>query len=86
MNEITKSIAHIDTQTHPCFVRLHQQAGFEILNEASIRMPKYAGMALSVVGALVLGDPFFLFLGRPIQLVRKITEPTTLSGEGLIHR
>ena len=29
---------------------------FEILNEASIRMPKYAGMALSVVGALVLGD------------------------------
>lgn len=29
---------------------------FEILNEASIRMPKYAGMALSIVGALVLGD------------------------------
>ena len=29
---------------------------FEILNEASIRMPKYAGMALSVVGALVLGE------------------------------
>ncbi len=29
---------------------------FEILNEASIRMPKYVGMALSVVGALVLGD------------------------------
>ena len=39
----------------------------EILKEASIRMPKYVGMALSVVGALVLGDtavsaflPFFL--------------------------
>lgn len=28
----------------------------EILKEASIRMPKYVGMALSVVGALVLGD------------------------------
>ena len=36
MNEITKSIAHIDTQTHPCFVRLHQQGGFEILNEANV--------------------------------------------------
>lgn len=29
---------------------------FEILAEASIRMPRYVGMALSVVGALVLGD------------------------------
>ena len=29
---------------------------FEILNEASIRMPKYVGMALSIVGALVLGE------------------------------
>lgn len=29
---------------------------FEILNEASIRMPKYVGMALGVVGAIVLGD------------------------------
>lgn len=28
----------------------------EILNEASVRMPKYVGLALSVVGALVLGD------------------------------
>ncbi len=28
----------------------------EILNEASVRMPKYVGMALSVVGALVLGE------------------------------
>ena len=31
----------------------------EILNEASIRMPKYVGMALSVVGALVLGESVF---------------------------
>ena len=29
---------------------------FEILNEASLRMPKYLGMALSIIGALVLGD------------------------------
>lgn len=29
---------------------------FEILNEASIRMPKYVGMAVSVVGGLVLGE------------------------------
>jgi len=29
---------------------------FEILNEAGIRMPKYSGMALSIVGALVLGE------------------------------
>jgi spore germination protein KA len=29
---------------------------FEILYEASLRMPKYLGMALSIVGALILGD------------------------------
>lgn len=29
---------------------------FEILNEASIRMPKYLGMALSIIGALTLGE------------------------------
>lgn len=29
---------------------------FEILNEASIRMPRYVGMAMSVVGAIVLGE------------------------------
>ncbi|MDY2880222.1 MAG: spore germination protein [Candidatus Borkfalkiaceae bacterium] len=29
---------------------------FEILNEASVRMPRYVGMALSIVGALVLGE------------------------------
>lgn len=28
----------------------------EVLNEASIRMPKYVGLAISIVGALVLGD------------------------------
>ena len=29
---------------------------FEILFEASLRMPRYIGMALSIIGALVLGD------------------------------
>lgn len=29
---------------------------FEILNEASIRMPKYVGMVVSIVGGLVLGE------------------------------
>ena len=29
---------------------------FEILYEASLRMPQYLGIALSVVGALILGD------------------------------
>ena len=29
---------------------------FEILSEASVRMPKHLGMALSIIGALVLGD------------------------------
>ncbi len=29
---------------------------FEILNQASIRMPRYFGISLSVVGAIVLGD------------------------------
>lgn len=29
---------------------------FEILSEASLRMPKHLGMALSIIGALVLGD------------------------------
>lgn len=29
---------------------------FEVLNEASLRMPRSLGMALSIVGALILGD------------------------------
>ena len=28
----------------------------EVLNEASVRMPKYVGLAISIVGALVLGE------------------------------
>lgn len=40
----------------PSFEMLFILIIFEVLSEASIRMPKYVGMALSVVGALVLGD------------------------------
>lgn len=29
---------------------------FEMLNEASVRMPRYVGMAISIVGAIVLGE------------------------------
>ncbi len=29
---------------------------FEVLNEASLRMPKYVGTAISIVGAIVLGE------------------------------
>ncbi|MDR3263796.1 MAG: spore germination protein [Clostridiales bacterium] len=29
---------------------------FEILNEASVRMPRYIGMSLSLIGAIILGD------------------------------
>ncbi|MCQ2388024.1 MAG: spore germination protein, partial [Clostridia bacterium] len=29
---------------------------FEILNEASVRMPRYVGMVVSIVGGLVLGE------------------------------
>lgn len=43
----------------------------EILTEASIRMPKYVGLALSVVGALVLGDTAVNagFLSTPAILI-----------------
>lgn len=40
----------------PSFEMFFTLAIFEILNEASIRMPKYVGMAVSVVGGLVLGE------------------------------
>ncbi|MBE5752794.1 MAG: spore germination protein [Clostridiales bacterium] len=43
----------------------------EILKEASIRMPKYVGMSLSVVGALVLGEAAVSagFLSTPAIIV-----------------
>lgn len=40
----------------PSYEMLFTLIIFEFLNEASIRMPKYVGMALSIVGALVLGE------------------------------
>lgn len=64
---------------------------FEILNETSIRMPKYVGMALAVVGALVLGEtavnaglvstPAVLIMamsGISIYTVPELTETTSL--------
>ncbi len=43
----------------------------EVLNEASIRMPKYVGMALSIVGALVLGETAVLagFVSTPAIII-----------------
>lgn len=43
----------------------------EVLTEASIRMPKYVGLALSIVGALVLGDTAVNagFLSTPAILI-----------------
>ena len=40
----------------PLFEVLFITILFELLNEASLRMPKYLGMAMSIVGALILGD------------------------------
>ena len=52
---------------------------FDVLNEASVRMPKYVGMALSVVGAIVLGETAVSagLLSSPAVLV------TALSSIGL---
>ncbi len=40
----------------PMFEMLLVLLIFEILSEASVRMPRYVGMALSIVGAIVLGE------------------------------
>lgn len=40
----------------PLFETLFIILLFEILNEASVRMPKHLGMAMSIVGALILGE------------------------------
>jgi len=52
---------------------------FEIINETSIRMPKYVGMAVSLVGAIVLGETAVKagILSSPAVLI------TALSGLGL---
>ncbi len=36
MNELTKTLAHIDIESHPNFVRLHQEAGFDWLQENDV--------------------------------------------------
>lgn len=45
-----------DLPFSPSLEMFFLMAILEILIEASVRMPKYVGLALSVVGALVLGD------------------------------
>ena len=40
----------------PSYEMFFTLAIFEILNEASVRMPKYVGMVVSIVGGLVLGE------------------------------
>ena len=40
----------------PSFEMFFTLLVFEILNEASVRMPKYVGMVVSIVGGLVLGE------------------------------
>lgn len=52
--KIASSVAGIPLS--PSIEMLFTLFVLEVLNEASIRMPKYVGLALSVVGALVLGD------------------------------
>ncbi len=42
--------------TSPLLEMLFVLVIFEILNETSIRMPRYVSMALSVVGAIILGE------------------------------
>ena len=48
---------------------------FEILNQASVRMPRYMGMALSVVGALILGETAVKagLLGSPTVMISALS-------------
>ena len=66
---------------------------FEILNEASVRMPKYVGMALSIVGAVVLGETAVSagLLSSPAVLVMALsaiglyTTPEHIGSLGLLR-
>ena len=66
---------------------------FEILNEASVRMPKYVGMALSIVGAIVLGETAVSagLLSSPAVLVMALsaiglyTTPTHIGSLGIMR-
>lgn len=70
----TESIP-FDPLTEMIFVMLL----FDIIREANFRMPKYAGLALSIVGAVVLGDAAVKagLLGAPAVVIG------ALSGIGL---
>ena len=66
---------------------------FEVLNEASVRMPKYVGMALSIVGAIVLGETAVAagLLSSPAVLVMALsaiglyTTPTHIGSLGIMR-
>ncbi len=66
---------------------------FDILNEASVRMPKYVGMALSIVGAIVLGETAVRagLLGSPAVLIMALsaigmyTTPSNTSAFSLLR-
>lgn len=66
---------------------------FDILNEASIRMPRFVGMALSIVGAIVLGETAVQagLLSSPAVLVMALsaigmyTTPTNMGTFSLIR-
>jgi len=53
---------------------------FEILREASVRLPKHVGSAISIVGALVLGDAAVKakFVSAPMVIVIALTEISAL--------
>lgn len=53
---MTLMSATVNIPLPPAFEMLFVLLLFEILNQASIRMPRYFGISLSVVGAIVLGD------------------------------
>lgn len=55
----------------PSYVEAFLMTGiFEVLREAGLRMPRIAGQAISIVGALVLGKPRYkLVLYRPRWLL-----------------
>ena len=57
---------------------------FEILNEASVRMPKYVGMVVSIVGGLVLGETAVKVFLHPFQVIAATEEqkPSTLAAVG----
>ena len=53
---------------------------FEILKEAGLRMPKYVGQAISIVGALVLGDAAVnaRLVSAPIVIITALTGISSL--------